>query len=246
MTLELPWIDDAVGKTMTDTAVGQQLLRRAGLSSVLKIDERAHDHHADLITEWYGNHVPRHVIGTSHPGIESIDDDVARRSACDDVNLHFGITAQILEDDRRHHFSCDVVGGLYAQRTARAGAAAACGSDGSADLRKRRCDTAYEQLAGFRQRHAARGTIEQADAQSLFQCGHSMANRGARPVEFDCGHAEIAATSHSNYRFQFRQASLLHCAIRQPVGMIVMPRDGLIQGAAVPAREYFFPIRTRW
>src|SRR5262249_14625548 len=192
MTLELPRIHGSVGKTMTDAAMGQQLLRRAGLSPGLKIGERAHDHHSDLITESYCNDVPPHGIGTSPPGIESLDDDVARRSACDDVTLHFRITAQILEDDRRHHFSCDVVGSLDAQRTARARAATACGSDGSADLRKRRCNTAYEQLAGFRQRHAACGTIEQADAQALFQCGHSVANRRPRPVEFYCGHAEIA------------------------------------------------------
>ena len=155
--LEFPCVESAMRRqTQIDAIMPDQLLRPLRFRAPLEIRGSPHDSAAHVRTDTHRDHVLRHLLAATYPGVKPFGDDVGQAIVDDGLDLHIGIAPQEPREFRPEDRFDSIICRGNADGTRRFLAKLAQSRKLALDLLEPRADRMKEALARLSWRHAAR------------------------------------------------------------------------------------------
>ncbi|MNT28825.1 hypothetical protein D3C72_1645360 [compost metagenome] len=203
--LEFPLVIAAAGKAVADAFVPHQVVGMAGNVAPGQIGGRRHDRHAQAGADRHGHHVFRHRLQQAHARIETRRDDIDKAVVFADIQPDVRVGRQEARGKGHQQHV-----GRRARRIDAQGAGCRPAEvvhlfERVAQVVQHRQQAFGQALAGVRQRHAARGPVEQVHPQPFFQVADGVADRRSRQAKLFPRAAKAAVPGDRRKGGQVRQ-----------------------------------------
>jgi hypothetical protein len=191
-----------------DALVLEQIARVLRLRMPREVRGRADHGHPDVAGHGHGDHVAVDHLAELDPGVVPLGDDVTGRVAHVEVEPDVRMRRQEISEQRAAAHEVDRASYVQSERAPRDVAQLPDVGDGRTYLLQRRPHRRIEPLPGLREPHAARGPLQQDDAQLPLELAQRLAHRrGAHPEPLPRG----AKTAHVGHGHEHRHRIQVFC-----------------------------------
>src|SRR5215467_3906614 len=156
------------------------------------------------------NHVFRHIVRKSQPGIKARRYDIDQPVIVHDLKAYLRKRFKKPGHERNDHHLRRYTRGVDLETARWPVTEDIHLIDGLAHLVERRLQARKQMLPSLRQGHAPGGPVEQADTQPLLQAAYCVADRRRRQVRLSGATLEAAVTGDRNENRQVIELSLGH------------------------------------
>ena len=175
-----------------------------------KIGRRTNDDDLHWPRHPNGNHVGRHPVVRSDPGVEALRHDVDRRLAHCELKVDFRIRRQEASPDRRDHRRRSQMDRIDPQPPHGPLALLVQVLERAGDLADCRPQPLEQAQAGVGHRHAACRAVEQTYPETPLQLPHRVAERRRGDAEAGGRPSKAQLIGNGDERSQIRQVSTVH------------------------------------
>ena len=175
---ELPRVQPAMARqAQVDAVVTGEVLRLLRRRSRREIRWRADNRHPHVRADTHGDHVLRHLLAPSNPGVVTLGSDVGQAIVDDDLDLDVWILRQELREFRQQDRIGRILGRRDPNAAGRLVAKLAQGFQFSLDLLDVVTGGLEQTLASLRWRDAPRRASQQTKAQPCFEPAKRVTQR---------------------------------------------------------------------